>query len=99
MPTVSPSSSHPVTVSSADRSLVKVDQRGRKPCCLVVSSESWDKLDSSFSLRIVSGILQTTDVRLMGLNCLGSVVRGLFATGLTIARHQSQGPGQFGVKG
>ncbi len=25
----------------------------------------------------------------MGLNCLGSVVRGLFATGVTIARRQS----------
>ncbi len=35
--------------------------------------------------------MQTTDVRLMGLNCLGSVVRGLFATGVTIARRQSSG--------
>ncbi len=40
-------------------------------------------------MRIVSRILQTTDV--MGLNCLGSVVRGLFATGVTIARRQSSG--------
>ncbi len=45
---------------------------------LVVSSESWDERDSSFSLRIVSRILQTTDVSLMGLNRLGSVVRGFF---------------------
>ncbi len=91
MSTVSPSSSHRVTVSSADRRLVKVDGLGRKPCCLVVSSENLDKRDSSFSLRIISRILQMTDVRLMGLNCLGSVVRGLFATGVTIARRYSSG--------
>ncbi len=86
-----PSSSHRVTVSSADRRLVTVDWRGRKPCCFVVSSESWGKWDSSFSLRIVSRILQTTDVRLTGLNCLGFVVRGLFTTGVTIARDQASG--------
>ncbi len=46
---------------------------------------------SGSSLRIVSRILQTTDVRLVGLNYLGSVVRGVFATGLTVARCQSSG--------
>ncbi len=30
-------------------------------------------------------------MRLTGLNCLGSVVRGIFATGVTIARRQSSG--------
>ncbi len=93
MSTVSPSSSNRVTVSSAHRRLVTVDRRGRKPCCFVVSSDNWDKWDSSFSLRITSRILQTTDVRLMGLSCLGSVVGGggLFATGVTITGRQSSG--------
>ncbi len=81
----------PFIKPSADRRLVKVDRRVRKPCCFVVSSDNWDKWDNSFSLRIISRILQTTDVRLRGLNCLGSVVRGLFATGVTIARRQSSG--------
>ncbi len=40
---------------------------------------------------IVSRILIATDVRLIGLNCLGSVMRGLFATGITIARRLSSG--------
>ncbi len=34
-----------------------------------------------------------TDVRPMGLNCLESVVWGLFATGVTVARRQSSGTG------
>ncbi len=46
---------------------------------------------SGSSLRIVSRILRTTGVRLVGLNYLGSVVRGVFATGFTVARRQSSG--------
>ncbi len=33
---------HRVTVSSVDKRFVVVDRRGRKPCCFVVSSESWE---------------------------------------------------------
>ncbi len=91
MSTVSPSSSHRETVSLADRRFVTVDRRGRKPCCLVISSESWDRGDSSFSLRIVLRILQTTDLRLKGLKVHESVVRGLFTTGVTIVLRQSSG--------
>ncbi len=71
-----PSSSHRLTVSTADKRFVTVDRRGRKPCCLAIRIEIWDTWDSNFSLRIVSRILQTTNVRLVCLNCLGSVVRG-----------------------
>ncbi len=35
--------------------------------------------------------LQTTDVRLMGLNGFESAVRGVFATGVTMAWRQSSG--------
>ncbi len=65
----------PVTVSSADIKSISVNQRGRKLCCPVAKRESLTKRDSSFSLRIVATTLQTADVRLMGLNCLGSVVQ------------------------
>ncbi len=44
-------------------------------------------------------ILQTTDVKLMGLNCLGSVVREVFATRVTIAQPSPQVHGQFEWKG
>ncbi len=49
------------------------------PCC---GSESRDKWDIGFFWRIVS----KTDLRLVGLNCLGSVVWGV-----TTAGHQSSG--------
>ncbi len=39
--------------------------------------------------RIVLRVSQTTGVGPMGLNCLGSVVRDAFATGVTIVRHHS----------
>ncbi len=51
MSTVPPSSTHRVTVSSAGRRFVTFDRRGRKPCCPVVSSDNWDKWDSSFSFE------------------------------------------------
>ncbi len=89
--TALPSSSHFVIRSSASRSLVRVDRRGRKPCCGDVNNENWDKWASIFSLRIASSTLKTTGVRLMGLNRFGSAVRGRFATGVTMAWRQSSG--------
>ncbi len=35
----------------------------------------------------------------VGLNCLGSVVRGFLRLGLLLRGANLQGPGQFGVKG
>ncbi len=70
---------------------MKVERRGRKPCCRDVNNENWDKWASIFSLRIASSTLQTTDVRLMGRNRFGSAVRGAFVTGVTMAWHQSSG--------
>ncbi len=96
---MSNSSSHRAIICSADKRFVTVDQRERTSCCLVDSSESWDKRDSSFSLRIVSRILQTTDVRLMGLNGLGFVVWGVLRLELPLRGANLQGPWQFGVKG
>ncbi len=46
---------------------------------------------SIFSLRIASSTLQTTDDRLIGRNRFGSVVRGGFATGITMAWRQLSG--------
>ncbi len=57
------------------------DRIGRNPSCLIVIKESSDKVQNSFSLRVVSRILQTTDVRLMGTNCLVFVVLCTFARG------------------
>ncbi len=69
--TALPSSSHFVINSSATRRLVRVERRGRKPCCRDVNNENWDKWARIFSLRIASSTLQTTDARLMGLNRFG----------------------------
>ncbi len=44
----------------------------RRLSCHDVNNENWDKWASTFSLRIASSTLQTTDVRLMGLNRFGS---------------------------
>ncbi len=73
------------------RRLVRVERRGRKPCCRDANNEKWDKWASIFSLRIASSTLQTTDVRLMGINRFGSAVRDAFATGVTMALRQSSG--------
>ncbi len=86
-----PSSSRFVINFSATMRLVKVERRGRKPCCRDVINENWDKWASMFSLRIASSTLQTTDARLMGLNRFGFAVRGAFATGVTMAWRQSSG--------
>ncbi len=59
-----------------------------KPCCHAARNEIWDKRENSFSLRIDGGIVQSTDVRLMGLCCLASVKTGVFATGVAIERRQ-----------
>ncbi len=58
------------------------------PCCPGISS---------FSLRIISRILQTTDVRLVGLICLGSVAQGVLRLGLLLRGANLLGPEQFGV--
>ncbi len=51
---------------------------------------SLGQLRWQLSLRETSMILQTTRVKLMGLNCLRSVVR-FFSIRITIARRQSSG--------
>ncbi len=51
-------------------------------------------------MRIVSRILRTTDVRLMGLNYLGSVVRGAFCDReYYCAAPIFRDPGNVGVRG
>ncbi len=77
--------------SSAARRLVRVERRGRKPCYREFNMETLDMWASIFSLGMASSTLQTTDVRLMGLNRFGSAVRGVFATGVTMAWRQSSG--------
>ncbi len=89
--TALPSSSQLVINSSATRRLVRVECRRNKSCCRGVNYEDWDKWASMFSLRIASSTLETTDIRLIRLSRFGSVVRGAFATGVTMARHQSSG--------
>ncbi len=72
--------------------IVRVDRRGRKPCYREFSNEYWDNWASIFSLRIASSTLQTTSVRLMGLNGFESVVWLIaFVTGVTMAWRQSSG--------
>ncbi len=65
--------------------------------CAVATSivKFFDKRASIFSLRIASSTLQTTDVRLMGLNRFGSAVRGAFATGVTMAWRRLSGIREF----
>ncbi len=87
MSTVFPSSSRPVTVSSVDKRFVTVDRQGRKPCCLVIISESWDK--QLFFEDFVNDGRTADGSDLPWVCCAGG-----FATGVTIAL---QGPEQFGV--
>ncbi len=86
---MSPSSNHRVTISSANSLLWSTDEGGSHVGLLSVAKVGIT--DTAVFLRVASKILQSTDVRLMGLNCLGSVVRVVFATGVTIARRQSSG--------
>ncbi len=93
MSAVTPSSSHQVIVSSTDRRFVTIDRRGRKPCCLVAVA----KVAINGSADFLENRLKT-DLRLMGLNCLGSVVWGILQLGLLLRGTNLQGSGQFGVK-
>ncbi len=88
--TALPSSSHFVINSSVTRRLGRVELRGKEPCCRDVNNEIETNGPAS-SLKIASSTLQTTNPRLMGLNRFGSAVRGVFATGVTMAwRHSSE---------
>ncbi len=87
---MSPSSSHRVIVSSAERRfcIQSIDEEGGYLALLTIGKFGTSK---TTALMIVSRISQTTDVRLVGMNCLGYVVRGLLFTNV-------QGPWQFEVK-
>ncbi len=64
---------------------------GGEPSYYDVKNENWHKWPNLFSLRKASSTLQTTDVRLVGLNRFESAVWGAFATGVTMAWHESSG--------
>ncbi len=68
-----------------------MSSKGRGQAVARSAKDNWDKLASIFSLRVASSTFQTTDVNLMGLNWFGSVVRGGFATGVTMPQYQSSG--------